>query len=291
MIVPYSAGGTTDYLGRLAADEIAKQTGQQVIVENKTGAGGNIGTAAVAKADPDGLTLGMVVNTTMTVNPYLYKSMGFDPFKDLVIAAVLGEAPQVVVVNKNVPAKTLGEFVALAKAKPGSINYATAGAGSTNHLSALLLERLGGIKMTHVPYRGAAPAVQDLTSGVVQMFSVGAAPVINLVRNGDLKLLAATTKKRMPQLPDVPTAAEAGYPGYESTTWFGIVAPAATPRPIVDRINKMMRDLVAREDVKQRFDKSLLIAWSYSPEELQKLAKEEAATWEKLIKDAGITLQ
>ena len=288
LIVPYSAGGTTDMLGRLAADYIGKRTGATVIVENRTGAGGNIGADIVVKAPPDGHTLAMVTNGVMTVNPSLYHAMPFDPATDLVVAAILGEAPQVVVVSKGVPAKTLQEFVALSKAKPGSINYASAGIGSSNQLSALQLERIAGIKMVHVPYRGAAPAVTDLASGQVQMMSVGVAPVISLVRDGQLRLLAATTEKRMPLLPDLPTASESGALGYESTTWFGVIAPAATPAPIVARINGLMRDLVADPDTKKRFDAAFLIAWSPTPAEARKLVATEAAMWRKIIKDAGI---
>ncbi|MDB5570107.1 MAG: extra-cytoplasmic solute receptor protein [Hyphomicrobiales bacterium] len=291
MIVPYSAGGTTDYLGRLAAEAISRKTGQQVVVENRTGAGGNIGSAAVAKSAPDGLTLGMLVNSSITVNQYLYTNMGYDPLADLVVAAVLGEAPQVVVVNKDLPARTLQEFVALAKAKPNSLNYATAGAGSTNHLSVLLLSRLAGIQMTHVPYRGAAPAVADLTSGVVQMFPVGVAPVAGLVEAGELRLLAAATRQRLPQLPNLPTAAEGGVPGYESTSWFGVVAPTGTPREIVDTINAMMRELVAQPETLKKFDQAYLIPWSYTPDELRKIVVEEAAVWEKVVKDAGLKLE
>lgn len=288
LIVPYSAGGTTDFLGRLAADYISKHTGQNVIVENRTGAGGNVGADIVAKAAPDGHTLAMITNGVMTVNPYLYKVISFNSAKDLVVAAIVGEAPQVVVVAKDVPAKTLQEFVALAKAKPGSINYASAGVGSSNQLSALQLERIAGIKMVHVPYRGAAPAVIDLASGQVQMISVGVAPVISLVKDGQLRLLAATTQKRMPLLPDLPTASESGAPGYVSTTWFGIIAPAATPAPIIERINGLMRDLVAEPETKKRFDDNYLIAWNPTPAEARKLVSAEAAMWEKIIKDAGI---
>jgi len=286
LIVPYSAGGTTDFFGRLAADYISKHTGQNVIVENRTGAGGNIGADIVAKAPPDGLTLGMITDGVLTTNPYLYNSMPFDPVKDIVVAAVIGEAPQVIVVGKNVPAATMQEFVALAKAKPGSINYASAGVGSSPQLSALQLERIAGIKMVHVPYRGAAPAVADLASGQVQMISVGVAPVISLVQAGQLRLLAATTKTRLPQLPDVPTAAEAGLPGYESTTWFAVIAPAATPAPI----NGMMRDMVAEPATRKRFNDNYLIAASPTVAQANKLMADAAATWEKVIKDAGIKL-
>lgn len=291
MIVPYAAGGTTDYLGRLAAEEIGKRTGQQVVVENRTGAGGNVGSAAVAKSAPDGLTLGMFVNSSLTVNQHLYSNMGYDPLKDIVVATILGEAPQVIVVNKDLPAKTLAEFVALAKAKPNSLNYATAGAGSTNHLSALLLSRLAGIEMAHVPYRGAAPAVADLTSGVVQMFSVGVAPVAGLVEAGQLRLLAATTNQRLPQLPDLPTAAEAGVPGYLSTSWFGLVAPTGTSPEIVGKLNVMMREMVEQPEVKKKFDQAYLIAWKPSPEEARKIVIEEAAMWEKVVKEAGVRLE
>jgi tripartite-type tricarboxylate transporter receptor subunit TctC len=290
VIVPYAAGGTTDYLGRLAAEEISRRTGQQVVVENRTGAGGNIGSAAVAKSAPDGLTLGMLVNSSLTVNQHLYANMGYDPLKDLVVAAILGEAPQVIVVNKDLPVKTLAEFIALAKAKPNSLNYASAGAGSTPHLSALLLSRLAGIEMAHVPYRGAAPAVADLTAGVVQMFSVGAAPVASLVEAGQLRLLVATTAQRMPQLPNLPTAAEAGVPGYLSTSWFGIVAPTGTPGDIITRINVMMREFVSQPETKKKFDQAYLIAWTHTPEELRKIVEEEAVMWGKVVKEAGVKI-
>lgn len=290
MIVPYAAGGTTDFLGRLAADEIARRTGQQVVVENRTGAGGNIGSAAIARSAPDGHTLGMLVNSSLTVNQHLYANMGYDPLKDLIVVAILAEAPQVIVVNKDVPARTLAEFVALAKSRPNGLNYASAGAGSTPHLSALLLQRLTGIQMAHVPYRGAAPAVADLAAGVVQMFSVGAAPVAGLVQAGQLRLLAATTAQRMPQLPDVPTAAEAGVPGYLSTSWFALTAPTGTPVDIVDRLNAMMRAFVAEPETQKRFDQSYLIAWSHAPAQLREIVEKEAAMWGQIVKEAGVKI-
>ncbi|HEY8580854.1 MAG TPA: tripartite tricarboxylate transporter substrate binding protein [Beijerinckiaceae bacterium] len=290
LIVPYAAGGTTDYLGRLAAEHISRVTGQSVIVENRTGAGGNIGADIVAKSAPDGRTIAMVTNGVLTVNQFIYRKMPFDPNKDLVTAAILGEAPQVVVTPKSFPADTMKDFIAYAKANPGGINYGTAGVGSSNHLSALQLERIAGIKLTHVPYRGAAPAVTDLTTAHIQMMSVGVAPVISLVEAGQLKLIAATTKERMPQLPDLPTATEAGAPGYESTTWFGIIAPAATPEPILRRINEHMRTLLDRPDVQKVFRDQYLVAWRMNLAETRKHVIDETAMWGKLIREAGIKL-
>jgi len=281
IVVPYSAGGTTDYLGRVVAEYIGKRTGQTATVDNRTGAGGNVGADQVAKAAPDGYTLAMVTNGVMTVNQFLYRSMPFDPAKDLVPVAIIAEAPQVVVVSKDLPAKNLQEFIALAKAKPGTINYASAGVASTNHLSALQLERIAGIKMVHVPYRGAAPAVADLATNQVQMISVGVAPVIGLVEAGQLRLLAATTPKRMPLLPDLPTATEAGAPGYESTT----------PAPVIERINALMREMIAEPDVKKRFDENYLLAWNPTPAQARKIVADEAALWGRIIKDAGIKLE
>ncbi|HEV2570557.1 MAG TPA: tripartite tricarboxylate transporter substrate binding protein [Beijerinckiaceae bacterium] len=291
IVVPYSAGGTTDYLGRVVAEYIGKRTGQTATVDNRTGAGGNVGADQVAKAAPDGYTLAMVTNGVMTVNQFLYRSMPFDPAKDLVPVAIVAEAPQVVVVSKDLPAKTLQEFIALAKAKPGTINYASAGVASTNHLSALQLERIAGIKMVHVPYRGAAPAVADLATNQVQMISVGVAPVIGLVEAGQLRLLAATTQKRMPLLPDLPTATEAGAPGYESTTWFGLIAPAGTPIAVIERINGLMREMIAEPDFKKRFDENYLLAWNPTPAQARKIVADEAALWGRIIKDAGIKLE
>lgn len=287
VVVPSSAGGTTDFLARVSGEFLSRKLGQPVIVENSTGAGGNVGTAMVARAAPDGYTLGFLSTNNLAINQFLFKSLPYDPLKDLTPVAIVAEAPQVLVVSKTVPAQNLKEFIALLKAKPNSLNYASAGVGTTPHLAAVQFMRLAGVEMTHVPYRGAAPAVTDLASGQVQVLSVGAAPVAGVMASGDVRALAAATKTRMPLLPDLPTAAEAGLPGFESTTWFGLVAPAETPRAIVERINGLMREWVTDPKVKERYDKAFLLPMSMSPDELTKFVADEAAKWEKIVAASG----
>ena len=214
MIVPSAAGGTTDFLARVSGEFLSSRLGQPVIIENNTGAGGNVGTASVARAT-DGHTFGFISTNNLAINQFLFKSLPYDPIKDLTPVAVVAEAPQILVVAKSVPAQNLKEFIALLKAKPNSLNYASAGPGTTPHLAAVQFMRLADVQMTHVPYRGAAPAVTDLASGQVQVLSVGAAPVAGVMASGDVRALAAATKTRMPLLPDLPTAGEAGLPGFE----------------------------------------------------------------------------
>ncbi len=291
MIVPFAPGGTTDFLARLSAEALGAKLGQTVIVENRPGAAGNVGTDAVAKAAPDGYTLAFITTNNLAINQFMFKTMPYDPIKDLAPVAVIAEAPQILVVGKDVPARDLREFIALAKAKAGGLNYASAGLGSTPHLAAVQFTRMAGVEMAHVPYRGAAPAVNDLASGQVQLLSVGVAPVAGLIEGGQLRALAAATKERMPLLPNLPTASEAGLPGYESTTWFGLVAPAATPAPIIERINAILRDMVADPKVKERFDRAFLLPMSLTPDGFRKLIADEVPKWEKIVKDAGVTME
>ena len=290
IIVPSAAGGTTDFLARVSGEFLTSRLGQPVIIENNTGAGGNVGTASVARAAPDGHTLGFISTNNLAINQFLFKSLPYDPIKDLAPVAVVAEAPQILVVSKNVPAKNLREFIDLLKAKPNSMNYASAGPGTTPHLAAVQFMRLAGVEMTHVPYRGAAPAVTDLASGQVQMLSVGAAPVAGVMASGDVRALAAATKTRMPLLPDLPTAAEAGLPGFESTTWFGLVAPAKTPRPIVERLNALMREWVEDPRVRERFDKAYLLPMNMSADAFGQFVVEEAGKWEKIVAAAGVKM-
>lgn len=290
VIVPSAAGGTTDFLARVSGEFLSARLGQPVIIENNTGAGGNVGTASVARAAPDGHTLGFISTNNLAINQFLFKSLPYDPIKDLAPVAVVAEAPQILVVSKTVPAKNLREFIDLLKAKPNSLNYASAGPGTTPHLAAVQFMRLAGVEMTHVPYRGAAPAVTDLASGQVQVLSVGAAPVAGVMASGDVRALAAATKTRMQLLPDLPTAAEAGLPGFESTTWFGLVAPAKTPRPVVERLNALMREWVEDPKVKERFDKAYLLPMSMSADAFARFVGEEAGKWEKIVADAGVKM-
>ena len=290
IVVPSAAGGTTDFLARVSGEFLSSRLGQPVIIENNTGAGGNVGTAMVARAAPDGHTLGFISTNNLAINQFLFKSLPYDPLKDLTPVAIVAEAPQILVVSKTVPARNLKEFIALLKAKPNSMNYASAGPGTTPHLAAVQFMRLADVQMTHVPYRGAAPAVTDLASGQVQVLSVGAAPVAGVMASGDVRALAAATKSRMSLLPDLPTAAEAGLPGFESTTWFGLVAPAKTPAPIVERLNALMREWVADPRVKERYDKAFLLPMSMRPDELKKFVADEADKWEKIVAAAGVKM-
>ena len=290
IVVPSAAGGTTDFLARVSGEFLSSRLGQPVIIENNTGAGGNVGTSMVARAAPDGHTLGFITTNNLAINQFLFKSLPYDPLKDLTPVAIVAEAPQILVVSKNVQAQNLKEFIALLKAKPNSLNYASAGLGTTPHLAAVQFMRLADVQMTHVPYRGAAPAVTDLASGQVQVLSVGAAPVAGVMAAGNVRALAAATKARMPLLPNLPTAAEAGLPGFESTTWFGIVAPAKTPRPIVERLNALMREWVTDPKVKARYDKAFLLPMSMSPEELNKFVTDEAKKWEKIVAASGVKI-
>jgi tripartite-type tricarboxylate transporter receptor subunit TctC len=290
IVVGASAGGVTDVIARFFGEYFARQTGGQAVVENVTGAGGNVAFAQVANADADGYTLGLAAAGNIVINPALYKNMRFDPVTDLVPVAPIAAAPQVVVVHKDVPAKTFNEFLALAKAKPGVLNYGSAGAGTTNHIAGALLAKQAKIDLVHVPYRGIAPATTDLVGGRIEMMSVALAPLIGFVRDGSIRPLAVATKERLKDLPDVPTAAEAGLPDFEMTTWFGLVAPKGTPKPIVERLNALVRAMVADSAERKRLEDSFLVPMSQSSEEFAALVAADAAAWSKTVRDLGIQL-
>jgi tripartite-type tricarboxylate transporter receptor subunit TctC len=290
IVVGAAAGGVTDVIARFFGEYVSKQTGGQIVVENVTGAGGNVAFAQVATSNPDGYTLGLAAAGNIVINPALYKNMRFDPIADLVPVAPIAAAPQVVVVQRDVPAKSFADLLNLAKAKPGTINYGSAGAGTTNHIAGALLAKQAGVDLVHVPYRGIAPAVTDLVGGRIQLMSVAVAPVIGFVREGSMRPLAVATKERLKDLPEVPTAAEAGLPGYEMTTWFGLMAPKGTPKPIVDRLNALARAMVADPTERKRLEDNFLVPMSMTPEEFTALVKADAATWSKTVSDLGIQL-
>lgn len=290
IIVGASAGGVTDVIARSFAQYFAQASGGTAIVENVTGAGGNTAFASVARAEPDGYTLGLAAAGNLVINPHLYRSMRFDPLTDLAPVAPIAAAPQVVVVNAASPYKTLAELLAAAKAAPGTINYGSAGVGSTNHLAGALLAKLAGVELVHVPYRGIAPAVTDLVGENIQVMSVAVAPLIAFVRDGRLRPLAVATRERIRDLPDVPTAAEAGLPGYEMTTWFGLVAPKATPKAIVDRLNGLARAMVEDPAERQRLESSFLEPMSMSPDAFDALIKADTEKWAATVKGLGVQL-
>ena len=289
LIVPYAAGGVTDLLGRLAAEHIKARTGQPAIVENRAGAGGNTGLAAVAAAAPDGTTLGLAAVTNLTVNPFIYKSMPFDPLRDLVAVAPIAEGPQILVVPASLPVTSLATFIAWAKSNPDKMNYGSAGTGSPNHLSTEAFLRSAGIKAAHLPYRGAAPAVNDLLTGSLQMMVIAPAPLAGHVAAGTLRALAAVAAKRLAAFPEVATVAEQGLPAYEMSNWYGLVAPAATPKPIVDTLNALIVAMADEPAIARQFAVLFMVPMRVSAADFAQLIRTDAPKWEKIVKDVGIT--
>ena len=290
LIVGSSPGGSTDYVGRLAADYLQTKTGQTVVVENRPGATGMIGLEAVAKSAPDGYTIGACNAGDFLANPFLYTKSSLNANRDLALVSIIGKAPELLVISATLPQKTLKDFIAYCKDNPGKVNYASAGIGSLTQIGAERFARLIGVKLVHVPYRGAAPAVSDLVTGRVQMMHVGLGPVLGAVQSGKLRPLVVTGPERWAPVPDVPTSAEAGLPEYQEEIWFGITAPKATPAPIIEQLNGFMRALAADAAFKKRLVDGALIPVSMTVAELKAYLDKEVPQWERLIKDIGVTL-
>jgi tripartite-type tricarboxylate transporter receptor subunit TctC len=287
VVVPFAAGGTTDILGRLMAQKLSEEYGQQFIVENKAGAGGNIGADSVAKADPDGYTFVVGTPGPHVINQYIYKNQPFDGAKDLAPVIVIARVPNLISINPAVKANTLAEFIALAKANPGKLSYASPGNGSTGHVATELLKSMAGIDLVHVPYRGSAPALTDVIGGRVE-FSLDNLPAVQPhVEGGKLRALAVTTAKRWPLMPDVPTVAET-VPGYEASSWFTIAAPAKTPADIIARVNKSVITYMADKDMIDRMRKLGADPVGGSPDDMAKLIADENVKWKKAIEFAGL---
>ena len=288
IIVPFAAGGAADYVGRLMASAIKKRTGQPVIVENKPGAGGALGMDYVAKSAPDGYTLGSA-NTGDFISKFLHPDQTFDPLTDLTPVAMVGHAPQLLVVGSAVPAKTFGEFIEYARARPGKVNYGSPGVGSLSHIGAEYLAKLAGLKLVHVPYRGAIPAVADMIAGRVQMMHISLNPIIGQVRAGTLRPLVVAAKQRWADyLPDVPTSVELGMPEYDMDIWFGMVAPHGTPKPIVNQLNGYMRDMVADPVMRKRIVEGFMQPTSMTAGEFNDYVRQGTAHWGKIVGDLGI---
>jgi len=290
LVVPFAAGGSTDILARIVAGHLQQSLGQPVVIENRTGASGNLGTATVARATPDGYTFLFNTMSVHTMNHALFANMTFDGVKDFSPIALLAYVTNTMVIHPSVPAKTVKEFVDYAKANPGKIAYASAGPGSTNHLCAALFEKMTGIQMVHVPYRGGAPAVADTVSGQTQLFFTAGTQSLEHVKAGKLRLLAVTEGKRSSLLPDVPTVAET-IPGFEMAVWYGAFGPAGMPKPIVDRLNAEISRILFLPDVKNRMDAIAVEVAKSTPEELGALTRKDADKWGKIIKDLGVTGQ
>ena len=291
IIVGFAAGGIADLGARLLAEYITRETGQAVVVENRTAAAGTVGMAAVAKAAPDGYTLGLVLSGNLVINPFVQKQMPFDALKDLVPVAALGDAPQMIALNAEVPAKTLKEFVALAKAKPGTMHYGSAGPGSLPHLSAAHFARMAGIDLVHVPYRGNAPATTDLLAGRIQVLSSSIGGLRAGLDAGKIRLLLTATKARLPYLPDVPTSAEAGLPGYIMSVWLGVVAPSGTPQAVIGRIHALVAGMLKDPAAQKRMAAAGLDVMAMSQGEFAAFVRAEYARWQRIVRDAGVEPQ
>jgi tripartite-type tricarboxylate transporter receptor subunit TctC len=291
IVVGFTAGGIADLAARLLADHITRATGQPAIVENRAGAAGTLALDAVAKAPPDGYTLGVALSGQLVINPFVQKQMPLDVQKDLVPVAAIGDAPQLIAINADVPAKTLKEFVALAKAKPGTLHYGSAGPGSLPHLSADSFARAAGIELVHVPYRGATQATTDLMSGQIQLQSSSIGGLRAGVDAGKIRLLLTATKQRLPYLPELPTSAEAGIPGYLMSVWIGVIAPAGTPKPVVERVHELVQGLQKDPAARKSMAAAGLDVTPMSQSDFAAFLSAEHARWQKIVKDAGVAAQ
>jgi tripartite-type tricarboxylate transporter receptor subunit TctC len=291
IVVGFAAGGGTDVAARILAQKLAEGLNQSVVVENRPGASGLIGADAVAKSAPDGYTLMMGTQTTLAVAPILYPKNAIDPTREFVGIGLSGISPLVLTVNPSLPVTSVAELIALAKQKPGAINFGSGGVGTTPHMAGELFAYTAGIKMVHVAYRGEAPGLNDLIGGQLQVMFPNLSACIGNVRAGTLRALAVTSKERSTSAPDIPTIAESGIPDFEAATWFGLVAPAGTPRDILVKLNAIVKRMGGEPDVQKRFAELGMMTSSSSPEELDAYIKSETAKWAKVIKDAGIKPQ
>lgn len=290
IIVPFAAGGTTDILARIIGQALTAELGQSVVVDNRAGAGGNFGGQAAAKAAPDGHTLFMGTVGTHAINASLYKKMPFDPVKDFAPLTRVANVPNLLVANPAQPYKSVKDLIAYAKANPGKVNFGSSGNGSSIHLSGELFKSLAKVDMQHVPYKGSAPAVTDLLGNQIGIMFDNMPSAIQHVRSGKLVPLAVTTAKRSPELPNVPTIAEAGVPGYEATSWFGMFAPAGTPAPVLAKLNAAIVKVLAQPDVKKKINEQGAEVYSETPEQFAAFIQAESVKWGKVVKESGASL-
>ena len=287
IIVAYPAGGANDIVARAIGQELAQDLGQAVVIENRSGAAGTIGADAAAKSPPDGYTLFMAAGAH-TLAPSLHAKLPYDIVRDFAPVSLAALGTYLLVVHPSVPAKSVQELIELAKAKPGALNFASSGAGAPPHLAGVMFQKLAGVTLNHVPYRGDTPAINDLMAGHVQLAFLSIQPLIPQVKAGTLRALAITSGKRSAAVPDLPTVAESGLPGYDIGTWWGLLAPAKTPRPIVDRLATAMRKATAVPSVKERFAAGGNVAQSNSPEEFAAMIKSEVGRYRELASAAGV---
>jgi tripartite-type tricarboxylate transporter receptor subunit TctC len=290
IIVPFAGGGGVDILTRVVGDYLAKRLGEPVVVDDRPGAGGNIGVQAVATAAPDGYTLVMATTGTHAINPSLYKKLPYDPIKDFAPITTIALAPNLLVVNRDLPVKSVSDLIALARSKPGTINFGSFGPGTSNHLSGEMLKHIAKIDIVHVPYRKAPEAITDLIAGRIQMLFVNTPLGLPHVKAGKLRALAVTGSKRSEIVPDLPTMIEAGVPGFVVESWYGLMAPAGTPAAVVTRLHDEVVAILALPDVKATFAVQGVEPFATSPRELTERIKLEMAQWKKIIDIAHVTL-
>ena len=286
-IVPYPPGGGTDVIARIVQEPLSKELGQQVIIDNRGGAGGSIGSALAAQSPSDGYTV-LFTLSSHTINPAIYTKLPFDTEKDFSSVVTVASLPQILVANPNFPAKTVKEVIEMAKAKPGSISYASVGNGSPGHLAGAMMATDAGVEMTHIPYRGGGPAVTDVIAGQVPLLWVSIPAAAQFVKAGKLRALAVSTVKRSAVFPDVPTMVESGFKGFEVDSWYAMFVPAKTPQTIIDRLNKATVNVLAQPEVKEKLLGQGAEAVGDSPAQLSGVVKKEIAKWKQVVKSANI---
>ena len=286
-VVGFTPGGPSDILARALGQKLADTWRSQVVVENRPGAGGNVAAEAVARAPADGYTWLLGNNSILATNRSLYRSLAYDPEKDFAPVALVAIQPNILVVNPQLPVRSVRELIALAKSKPGQLNYASSGSGAAAHLAAELFKAMTGVDMVHVPYKGAQPALTDVIAGQAQLMFATSASVIPYIRAGRLRALAVTTARRSPSVPELPTVAEAGVPGFEAITWHGVVVPAATPAALVDRLNRDIVAALGERDLRERLESLGAEVASGTPSDFAQYIAAEIPKWSKVVKDSG----
>jgi len=288
IVVPYPPGGFNDTLGRIVGKKLSEAWGVNVVVENKPGAGTTIGTSFVARSAPDGYTI-LVAQFPFSANPYLYKSLPYDTLKAFSPVVLAGRAPMVLVVNSNSSIKTTGDLLALAKSKPGSVNYGSSGSGSSNHLSMVLFEMMAGVSLNQIPYKGSTPLLTDLAGGQVEVAFDAYPHVRPFLQSGKIRPIAIATEVRSPLMADVPTVSESGIKGYEASSWHGFVVPSGTPQPVVDKLNRQINMILKQEDIRKTFNEQGVVPDGGTAAQFEAFIRKQMDIWKRVVSNAGIT--
>ena len=286
-VVPYATGGSTDIVARVLALKLSEAMGQQVVVDNRPGAGGAIGADIVAKSPPDGYTMVTAVTSIMAINQFLYRKLPYDPEKDFAPVTQVGSLPLILVIHPSLPAKNVREFIAIAKAKPGQLNYGSSGVGTATHMTTELFKAMAGVDLVHIPYKGSGQVMGDVIGGQLALIFDQIVSSLPHVQGGKLRMLAITSAKRFPSLPDLPTIAESGVPGYESISWAGVAVPAGTPKEIVARLHAEIVKVLALPDIRERFLRDGIETIGSTPEQFSEHIRRERIKWAKVVKDSG----